>query len=106
MNAIPKKERLTNKIVDHEQQIRNNDNIKEDCQELIKQTNYNLKFLKYNLSTLVTSGEGHVNLLEGKFTDIEIFPSTLIYAMVFIKNKPPPLTVHIKYLTKGDMKVF
>ena len=80
--------------------------VTEDCTTLLTKTDNELRSIKYKLSTLISNGEGHIDLVLGVETPIEVFPSTLVYAKVYCKGKKAPLKMNIKYRTKGDIRIF
>ena len=71
------------KLLEQEEMFRNSQIVREDCKSLIKNTGNELKSIKYQLSTLISNGESHKNIYSDGDTEIEIIPSTLIYAKVF-----------------------
>ena len=81
-------------------------NIHGDTKALLAKTELQLRSMKYKLTTLVSNGEGHINLPLSFESQIEVFPSTLVYARVVCKGKEAPLKVFLKYNTKGDIKIF
>lgn len=94
------------KICEIEERERNKLKTKEDCKSLISQTDYKIKSMKYQLSTLVSNGEGHIEIIPGAETAIEVFPATLVFARLYCKGRQAPLKVHLRYTGRGDVKVF
>jgi hypothetical protein len=81
-------------------------NMQHDTKALLVKTEQKLRSMKYKLTTLVSNGEGHIDLPLSHESKVEVFPTTLVYARVSCKNKEAPLKMSLKYNTKGDIKIF
>lgn len=71
-----------------------------DGSRLFTQTELAIRSMKYKISTVVSNGEGHIDLLLGQDVHVEVFPAILVYAKVYVKGKAAPLKVFFKYKSK------
>lgn len=59
--------------------------MKTDCRDLLKTASKEIKRVSYQLSTLVTDGEQHVQLFNGSVQDLELLDSFPKYCKIFCK---------------------
>ena len=77
-----------------------------DCRSLLKTACNEIKRVSYQLSTLVTDGEQHVQLFNGAPQNVELLESLPTYCKIMSKRHSAPCKVSLDYSQPEEIKSF
>jgi len=77
-----------------------------DWKQMLKTTSKEIKRVCYQLSTLVTDGEQHIQLFNGASQDIELLESMPTYCKIISRKQTAPAKVSIDYNQPEEFKSF
>ena len=78
----------------------------QDCREMLRTANKQLKNISYQLSTVISDGEYHVTVMNGYSEELEVIEETWMYWKIECRGLFAPAKFSISYRTKGDCMIF
>ena len=78
----------------------------QDCREMLRSANKELKNISYQLSTVISDGEYHVKVMPKNPEELEIIEETSVYCKIEWKGMYAPAKFSITYRSKGDCTIF
>lgn len=80
--------------------------LSQDCRELLRTANREIKNISYQLSTVISDGEYHVKLMAMYPEELEVLEETCMYCKVECKGMLAPAKFSVGYKSKGDLVVY
>lgn len=80
--------------------------MKVNAEDQLRKTDRQLKSIQYQLGTIISNGECHIELQGQTTTTSDIIENTPIYFKLDCKEQLVPCTIKIRYKTQGDLKIY
>lgn len=74
----------------------------QDCGEMLKNANREIKNISYKLSTIISNGDYYVKVMAKYPEELEVIEESCMYCKIEAKSLPAPAKFSITYRSGGD----